>query len=403
MKCRHCQADLHHTFLDLGFAPPSNSYIKREDLQKPEHYFPLRVKICTNCWLAQTEDYASAGEIFTKEYAYFSSTSSSWQNHAKKYVDLVEQKLQLDSNSFVIEIASNDGYLLKHFLEKKIPCLGVEPTQSTALAAEKLGIKTIRKFFGQQLASELPEADLIIGNNVYAHVPDINDFTMGLKTALKKGGTITLEFPHLLQLLKNKQFDTIYHEHYSYLSLYSVQKIFSSCGLLIYDVEKLSTHGGSLRIYGGHVEDSFPINKKVHAILDSENEQRMKELATYKKLGIEANDIKNQLLQFLLDKVKTGKKVVAYGAAAKGSTLLNFAGIKSDLLPCIFDKALSKQGKYMPGSHIPIRNPDDLEKERPDYIIILPWNIKNEVMEHLKYAKNWGAKFVTCIPKLEVL
>jgi len=407
VKCRHCNKPLIHQFLDLGFAPPSNAYLSPSDLHTPEMYFPLKLYVCTTCWLVQTEDYADSEKLFTADYAYFSSTSTGWLRHASAYCDSIINQLQLSNDHLVIEVAANDGYLLRNFLEKNIPCLGIEPTDSTADAAEKLGIPIIREFFGNTLASRLVsdgnQADLIIGNNVFAHVPDINDFTKGLKTTLKPGGTITLEFPHLLNLIRLNQFDTVYHEHYSYLSLYVVRRIFKEHGLRIFDVKKLTTHGGSLRVYGCHDNDPRPINKAVDMIVQEEEEQGLRESKTYQEFQGRANFVKNTLLEFLLEQKQKGKLVAGYGAAAKGNTLLNYAGIKPDLLPFICDAAPSKQGSYMPGSHIPILHPDTLKTRQPDYVIILPWNIADEVIRQNTCIRDWGGKFVVTVPELKIL
>ena len=405
MRCRHCQTELEHTFIDLGFAPPSNAYLTAEQLKQPEVYFPLKVKVCEQCWLVQTEDYAPANELFNADYAYFSSTSSGWLTHAQKYSQAIIQRLNLGQNSHVIEIASNDGYLLKNFVTKGIPCLGIEPTASTAAAAEKLGVPVLREFFGETLALQLAkknqQADLIIGNNVYAHVPDINDFTLGLKAALRPNGTITLEFPHLMQLIQQVQFDTIYHEHFSYLSLFTASQIFASAGLRIWDVETLPTHGGSLRIYGCHTQDKRKDSEAVNKMLALEVQNELQTLATYKQFQQRADKVKNDLLDFLLQQKRQGKSVVAYGAAAKGNTLLNYAGIKPDLLPFVCDAALAKQGKFMPGSHIPILAPDVLYETSADYVLILPWNIKSEVKNQL--VRLTQTTFVTAIPNLDMI
>ena len=404
MNCRHCGTPLEHTFLDLGFAPPSNAYLSQSDLTKPEKYYPLKVKVCTHCWLVQTEDYAQADELFSADYAYFSSTSSSWLAHAKAYAKAMIQRFQLSANSHVVEIASNDGYLLKNFVAAGIPCLGIEPTASTADASEKLGIPVLREFFGESLGKQLSanhqQADLIAGNNVYAHVPDINDFTRGLKAALKPNGTITLEFPHLMNLIEHTQFDTVYHEHFSYLSLYTVERIFSAAGLRIWDVEQLPTHGGSLRIYGCHSEDERASNPSVSTLLGEESKRGLQTLATYQIFQARANKVKDELLNFLLKQKFAGKKVVAYGAAAKGNTLLNYAGVKPDLLPFVCDAAEAKQGKYMPGSHIPISPPEALATSLPDYVLILPWNIAAEVKQQNVALVVQGTKFVTAVPEL---
>ncbi|WP_340297142.1 MULTISPECIES: class I SAM-dependent methyltransferase [unclassified Roseobacter] len=406
MKCRHCKSPLIHEFIDLGFAPPSNAYLTAADLKKPEQYYPLKVKVCDHCWLVQTEDYAQATELFLADYAYFSSTSDSWVAHAKAYCEKMIRNLRLSRNSFVIEVASNDGYLLKNFLAAGIPALGVEPTASTAEVAEKLGIPVIREFFsaalGQKLAQQGKEADLIVGNNVYAHVPDINDFTNGLKKVLKSNGTITLEFPHLMKLIEHAQFDTIYHEHFSYLSLYTVGHIFSASGLRVWHVETLPTHGGSLRIYGCHAGDARKTTESVQVVLEKEAELGLQSLSPFVEFQPRADRIKNELLGFLLKQKSSGKTVAAYGAAAKGNTLLNYAGVKSDLLPFVCDAAVSKQGKFMPGSHIPILEPQALIEAQPDYVLILPWNISEEVNSRLAQEMP-ASQFVTVVPELKII
>jgi len=406
MKCRHCAAALEHTFLDLGFAPPSNAYLADDDLAKPEKYYPLKIKVCDQCWLVQTEDYAQADELFSSEYAYFSSTSTGWLAHAASYAEKMTRQLQLSQNSLVIEVASNDGYLLKNFVATGIPCLGIEPTASTAAAAEKLGIPVMREFFGEQIGKQLAalgqKADLIAGNNVYAHVPDINDFTRGLKAALKPGGTITLEFPHVMRLLEHTQFDTVYHEHFSYLSLYTVERIFSASGLRVCNVEELPTHGGSLRIYGCHANDLFETSPAVSAMMAEEARRGLQTLAPYQHFQAKADRVKDDLLGFLIEQKRAGKKVAAYGAAAKGNTLLNYAGVKPDLLPFVCDAAAAKQGKFMPGSHIPIRSSATLAEHRPDFLLILPWNIAPEVKQQNARFADLGTKFVTAVPKLVI-
>ncbi|MBF58488.1 class I SAM-dependent methyltransferase [Halomonas sp. FeN2] len=407
MNCRHCATPLSHTFLDLGFAPPSNAYLTSAELFKPEKYFPLKVKVCDQCWLVQTEDYTQANELFSSDYAYFSSTSSGWVSHAEHYVEQVSSELNLNSESLVIEVASNDGYLLKNFVAMGIPCLGIEPTDSTAMVAEAKGIPVLREFFGEvlgkQLACEERQADLVVGNNVYAHVPDINDFTRGLKAVLKPGGTITIEFPHLMRLLEQCQFDTIYHEHYSYLSLSAVSRIFQSAGLRVWKVEELNTHGGSLRIFGCHDEDERENHKSVTAILQLELNRGLQQLETYLDFQARANKIKDDLLDFLIKQKRAGKKVAAYGAAAKGNTLLNYAGVKPDLLPFVCDAAASKQGKFMPGSHIPILSPEQLADKQLDYLLILPWNIAEEVQQINSEIQERGTAFVIAVPELRIL
>lgn len=406
MNCRHCGVPLTHTFLDLGHAPPSNAYLTAEDLSRPETYYPLRVKVCDQCWLVQTEDYADADKLFSSDYAYFSSTSSSWLAHAKDYANRMVKELELSDQSYVIEVASNDGYLLKNFVAGGIPCLGIEPTDNTATAAEQLGIPVQREFFGEALGKQLTvegkQADLIVGNNVYAHVPDINDFTRGLKAALKPGGTITLEFPHLMQLIAHSQFDTVYHEHFSYLSLYTVNRIFASCDLRIWHVEELPTHGGSLRIYGCHSDDVRETQTSVTNLLQEEADRGLQSLQTYQDFQRWADKIKDDLLTFLIDEKRNGKKIAAYGAAAKGNTLLNYAGVKSDLVPFVCDAAESKQGKFMPGSHIPILEPTALADYQPDYVLILPWNIAAEVQQQNVVLRETGVRFVTAVPEITV-
>lgn len=407
MKCRHCGTQLEHTFVDLGFAPPSNAYLTQADLSRPEKYYPLKVKVCDQCWLVQTEDYAQADALFSPDYAYFSSMSSTWLAHAADYAEKMTAQLGLDSNSLVIEVASNDGYLLKNFVAAEIPCLGIEPTASTAKAAEELGIPVLREFFcealGKSLAAEGKQADLIAGNNVYAHVPDINDFTKGLKAVLKPTGTITLEFPHLMRLIEKIQFDTVYHEHFSYLSLYTVSRIFESADLRVCDVEELPTHGGSLRVYGCHQEDPRQTTLSVAAIIEEERKRGLQTLDTYKGFQAKADKVKDNLLEFLIEQKQAGKKVAAYGAAAKGNTLLNYAGVKPDLLSFVCDAASAKQGKFMPGSHIPILPPDEIAEQKPNFVVILPWNIAEEVMKHNGFIRDWGGRFVTAVPQIRVL
>ena len=404
MNCRHCLASVHHLFLDLGFAPPSNAYLNAADLNAPERYFPLKLYVCEQCWLVQTKDYAQANELFHRDYAYFSSVSQTWLDHAARYATTIARRLNLDDKSLVIEVAANDGYLLKHFVAAGIPCLGIEPTASTAAAAEALGIPILCEFFGKALAERLVGegklADLIVGNNVYAHVPDINDFTAGLSAALKPGGTITLEFPHLMRLIEHTQFDTVYHEHFSYLSLQTVNRIFSSAGLRVWDIEELTTHGGSLRIYGCHTEDARHATPAVAALLAEEERRGLHRLSTYEQFQARADRVKDDLLMFLIEQKRTGKQVAAYGAAAKGNTLLNYAGVKPDLLPYVCDAAPSKQGKFLPGTHIPIVAPAVLRERRPDIVLILPWNIADEVVAQQSHVRKHGTRFVVAIPTL---
>ena len=404
MQCRHCHHTLENIFLDLGFAPPSNAYLSPDDLLKPELYFPLKLYVCEKCWLVQTQDFAQADDLFRADYAYFSSTSTSWLAHAKAYCDMITQKLGLHKNSFVIEVASNDGYLLKNFVAVDIPCLGIEPTASTAQASRAINVPVVEKFFGEEMGRDLTKngqaADLIIGNNVYAHVPDINDFTKGMKAVLKPSGTITLEFPHVMALIAKNQFDTVYHEHFSYLSLHTVSRIFAGAGLRVMDVEQIPTHGGSLRVYGCHEKNDRPTTKAVTDLLQQEKQAGLCAIKTYLDFQTKADRVKNDFIAFLLDQKQKGRKVAGYGAAAKGNTLMNYAGIKTDLVAYVCDAAPSKQGKFLPGSHIPVLSPEAIMQQRPDTIIIFPWNIADEVKKQLADARAWGAVFVTAVPEL---
>lgn len=406
MNCRHCKAVLDHVFLDLGHAPLSNGYLGPDDLHRPETTYPLRLFVCDTCRLVQTEDHAAADEMFQADYAYFSSTSKSWLDHAARYCTMIAGRLGLGRDSFVIEVASNDGYLLRNFVESGIPCLGIEPTDGTARAAEALGVPVLREFFGEavgrRLAGEGRAADLICGNNVYAHVPDINDFTLGLAAALKPEGVITLEFPHLMRLIEHCQFDTTYHEHFSYLSLAVAKRIFEASGLRVFDVEELPTHGGSLRIYGCHAGATHQTRPTVAALLAEETARGLGEDGPYDAFQPRAEKAKDDLLAFLIEARRAGKSVAGYGAAAKGNTLLNFGGVKRDLLPFICDAAPSKQGRYTPGGHIPILPPQALVENRPDYVVILPWNIADEVRAQLAPLAEKGTRFVTAIPELVI-
>lgn len=404
MNCRFCNYPLHYKFVDLVNAPPSNAFLTQDQLNHPEIFFPLKLFVCEHCYLVQIDEYQKSKDIFNSEYIYFSSYSSIWLDHAKRYVDMICQKLGLNKRSKVIEIASNDGYLLQYFKAKDIPCLGIEPTASTANIARKKGINVLEDFFGVRLSKMLEPADLVLGNNVLAHVPDINDFVQGLKIVLKPKGTITMEFPHLLNLIEQNQFDTIYHEHFSYFSFYTVKRIFEKHGLKLYDLEKLSTHGGSLRIYATHRENEMiQISKNVNDLLIEEKEFGLLNMDIYKKFQEKADSVKYELLEFLLKAKKENKKVVAYGAAAKGNTLLNYAGVKQDMIAFVVDKSPHKQGKYLPASHIPILSESHMSKEKPHYILILPWNLKDEVVEQLQYVVKWGCSFVVAVPKLKIL
>jgi perosamine synthetase len=406
VNCRHCRAPLSERFLDLGHAPPSNAYRGSAQVDAPEVTYPLRLFVCTRCWLVQTQDFASAGSLFDDDYAYFSSTSQTWLAHAEAYARMITTRLGLGQGSFVVEIAANDGYLLRNFVRAGVPGLGIEPTASTAAVAERAGIPTVREFFGRSLARRLAEggrqADLVVGNNVYAHVPDINDFTEGIAILLKPGGTVTLEFPHLMRFIEHAQFDTAYHEHFSYLSLWTAEAMFRQAGLRIFDVEELGTHGGSLRIYGCHDKDLRTTHDSVHRVLAEEERRGMRALAAYEGFQNRANAVKNDLLAFLIEQKRSGAKVVAYGAAAKGNTLLNYAGVKSDLLAFVCDAAAAKQGKYLPGSGIPILPPSALAEYRPDLVLILPWNIADEIMVQHRFVRDWGGRFVVAVPRLHV-
>lgn len=408
MKCRHCGQLISLPFLDLGSAPPSNAYLGKTDLNGPETWFPLRLLVCENCWLVQTEDHAGREALFTQDYAYFSSYSSTWLAHAQHYVSEMVERFHLSRHSQVVEIAANDGYLLQYVQELGIPCYGIEPTASTAKAARTKGINIIEQFFGVNLADELvqnnQQADLIVANNVLAHVPDINDFVKGFSRLLKPQGVATFEFPHLLRLVQENQFDTIYHEHYSYLSFTAIQHIFSNNGLTVFDVEELSTHGGSLRVFAQAIDSGTHVcSSAVFKLLQAETEAGINNKNFYQNFQVCAENVKDNLLGFLLDAKRKELKIGAYGAAAKGNTLLNFAGVRLDLLPYVVDKNPAKKGQYMPGSRIPIVDETYLRNDRPDYILILPWNLKTEVMAQLEYVQEWGGKFVVAVPKLEIL
>ncbi|MDC1263068.1 class I SAM-dependent methyltransferase [Planktomarina temperata] len=406
MKCRHCHSSTVLKFLDLANQPLSNAYLSTGQLSQPENTYPLRLCVCDNCFLVQTEDYTTADEVFNNEYPYFSSTSKGWLLHAKAYVEMVTKRFELTQESHVIEIASNDGYLLKNFVAAGIPCTGIEPTASTAQAAISIGVPTIQRFFDDKFAAQLVKseqrADLIIGNNVFAHVPQINNFSDGIALALKPDGVVTLEFPHLMKMVEFCQFDTAYHEHFSYLSLTVIRKIFKRAGLRIFDVEELDTHGGSLRVFGCLEKAIHVTSDRVTTLLHQETSRGMDTMSYYSGFQEQAVTIKNNLLRFLLKAKEENKTVAAYGAAAKGNTILNFAGIKSDLLPVVYDASDAKQNKFLPGSHIPILSPKDLIHNRPDYLLILPWNISAEIQSQLTILSSQGTKFVTAVPELKV-
>lgn len=407
MNCRFCGTTLTHEFIDLVNAPPSNAFLTEKQLNEPEIFYPLKLFVCHNCFLVQIDEYKDSKEIFNQNYAYFSSYSTSWLEHAKRYVEMVIDRFGFDENSQVIEIASNDGYLLQYFKLKQIPVLGIEPATNVAMSAQEKGIETIEDFFGANLANQLVSqdrmADLIIGNNVFAHVPDVNDFVAGLKIGLKDNGVITLEFPHLMQLIEKNQFDTIYHEHFSYFSFSTAKLIFEKHGLDLFDVEQISTHGESLRIYGKHKDDaSKNISPNVTALLHEENAKGMQTAEYYDGFQNKADRVKYDLVDFLIKQQKNGKKVAAYGAAAKGNTLLNYCGIKRDLIKFVVDASPHKQGMLLPGSHIPVVREDEITRWKPDYMIILPWNIKDEITEQLNYLRKWEGKFVVPIPEIRI-
>lgn len=404
--CRHCGATVILPFADLGMTPLCQTQIAPEDFDKPERYFPLQAYVCTQCWLVQLRDCISSGDVFTEDYPYFSSYSSSWVQHARNYVDRMVGQLGLSANSLVVELASNDGYLLQHFAPHAIPVLGVEPSRSVAEAAQRKGIRTEICFFGRDTARNLRKrygtADLVAGNNVLAHVPDINDFVAGVKEVLKPGGTVTFEFPHLLNLIRFNQFDTIYHEHFSYLSLQAVQAVFRTAGLELYDVEELSTHGGSLRVFGQHAGWARSISPAVAALLEKERLAGMLEGETYFRFAEQARASKRDILSFLIDARRRGKRVAGYGAPGKGNTLLNFCGIGTDLIDFTVDVNPAKQHTFTPGSRIPIYPPAHIRAMKPDYLFILPWNLKEEIMAQTAYIREWGGQWVTPIPEPRV-
>lgn len=409
MKCRHCATPLHQlddVFVDLGAAPPSNAFLRAEDLARPELHFPLKVLTCPECRLVQVDEVQRHDELFSNDYVYFSSYSTSWLAHARRYVDQVSERLALGPDSLVMEVASNDGYLLQYVAERAIPCVGIEPTASTAEAARAKGIETIGEFFGtgfgRRFAAERKSADLIVANNVLAHVPDIDDFVAGFREVLAPAGTVSVEFPHLLQLVRHGQFDTVYHEHFSYLSLGTVQRIFAAQGLAVWDVETLPTHGGSLRVWAQHQAHARPIGPRVAELLREEDSAGMRGSAFYRGLQERADVIKDDLLSFLIEQKRAGKSVVGYGAAAKGNTLLNYAGVRPDLLPFVVDASPHKQGRHLPGSRIPVLGEAQLHAAKPDFVLILPWNLRGEIAAQLRYVRDWGGRFVTAVPALTI-
>lgn len=408
MQCRFCKAELDNVFIDLFNSPASNSFLTEAQLNEPEAFYPLKVYTCEKCFLVQVDEYKKSDAIFDSNYVYFSSFSTSWLKHAEQYTDMMTKRFGYNQDSLVIEIASNDGYLLQYFRQLNIPVLGIEPTANTAAAAKEKGVDSIVDFFGVRLAKELAakntRADLLLGNNVLAHVPDIVDFVGGMKIILQPAGVITMEFPHLMQLVDNNQFDTIYHEHFSYLSFYTVKQIFESQGLEMFDVEEIPTHGGSLRIFAKHKEDdSKAISPNVAALLGKEMQKGMSGAAYYDNFQQKALKVKLDITAFLVEQKRAGKKVAAYGAAAKGNTLLNYCGIKADLIDFVVDANPHKQNKFLPASHIPVKNEEYLKNARPDFVIIFPWNLKTEIMKQLEYVKEWGGRFVIPIPELQII
>jgi hypothetical protein len=406
-KCRFCQAQLEHTFVDLGMSPLCQDHIKPEELKRMEPFYPLHAYVCTNCFLVQLEEFVAPSTLFN-DYAYFSSYSDSWLQHAKRYSDQITTQFPINEKSLVAELASNDGYLLQYFVEKGIPVLGIEPASNVAeYAINKRGIRTESKFFGLVTAIEMVEkygkADLLIGNNVLAHVPDINDFVSGMKAFLNSEGLITMEFPHLLRLVERNQFDTIYHEHFSYLSFTTVEKIFQYHGLELFDVEELPTHGGSIRIYAKHLEDnSKKVSFRVKELLKREAEAGMLSLAFYKDFEEKVRNTKRKILEFLINAKNQGKKIVGYGAPGKGNTLLNYCGVRTDFIDFTVDRNPHKQGNFLPGTLIPIYEPSKIKETKPDYVFILPWNLKEEIMDNMSFIQEWGGKFVVPIPEVKV-
>lgn len=406
-SCRFCNKTLKHIFVDLGKSPLSNSFLKENMLTKSEKFYPLCVYVCEKCFFVQLPEYTSPQKIFG-DYVYFSSYSDTWLKHAENYVNMITNRFDLNENSLVVEIASNDGYLLKFFKKKKIPILGIEPAANVARVSKKKGIPTLVKFFGVETATELvkegKQADLLIGNNVLAHVPNLNEFVEGMKILLKQTGIITLEFPHLFQLIQQNQFDTIYHEHFSYFSLFTTVKVFSSHDLTIFDVEEIPTHGGSLRIYVKHSKyDSIPKSKNVAKILEKEIKFGLENISTYTSFMQKVKKVRKNSKEFFNSAKNSGKKIVCYGAPAKGNTLLNYCGIGTDFVDYVVDRNPYKQGLFLPGTHIPIKNPEYVKKTKPNYLVILPWNLKEEIMEQMGYIRDWGGKFVVLIPEVKIL
>lgn len=405
--CRFCAEPLEHVFADLGESPLSNAFLDAEDDTSQEPYFPLKVYVCGHCFLVQLPEHQSADAIFADDYVYFSSFSDTWLEHARRYVDEMIERFALGPRSRVVEIASNDGYLLQYFHERGVPVLGIEPAANVAAAAEAKGVPTLVRFFGRATAEELlaeeGPVDLLLGNNVLAHVPDLDDFVGGMKIALAPEGIITMEFPHLLRLIERNQFDTIYHEHYSYLSFGAVREVFAAHQLSMFDVEELPTHGGSLRVFAQHDEAARSASHQVGDLLVREEKAGLRDLATYLEFGESARRTRQELLDFLHRLKSEGRSIVGYGAAAKGNTLLNYCGIGAETIDYVVDRNPAKQGKLLPGSHIPVRAPETIFETEPDYVMILPWNIKEEIVEKMARVKQWGGRFFVAIPGIEVL
>jgi len=405
-SCRFCGSQLRHTFTDLGMSPPCESFLSADQLNRMEAFYPLHVFVCEHCFLVQLQEYISPEHIFT-EYAYFSSYSDSWLAHAKAYTDLMVERFKLGRDSLAVELASNDGYLLQYFVEKGVPVLGIEPAVNVAREAAKKGIPTLVKFFGKEMAAEMlrdgVQADLIVGNNVLAEVPDVRSFVAGMKTLLKPQGVITLEFPHLMRLMEGNQFDTIYHEHFSYFSFLTTMRIMSEFALTVFDVEELTTHGGSLRVYARHAQDtSHPVTERARDLAEREEQAGFTRLQTYFSFDEKVKETKRRILSFMIDAKAAGKSIAGYGAPGKGNTLLNYCAIRGDFLDYTVDRNPYKHGKFLPGTHVPIFPPEKIRETRPDYVLILPWNLKNEIREQLSYIREWGGKFVVPIPRVEV-
>lgn len=405
-KCRFCGTQLTDTVVDLGMSPLSNSYISAEELNAKEAFYPLHVYVCSECFLVQLEEFESPDAIFS-DYAYFSSYSDTWLTHARQYTQAMDRRFSITNEKLVVEIASNDGYLLQYFKDRGTTVLGIEPAVNVARVAIEKGIPTVIDFFGRRLAQKLKDdgvkADVLIGNNVLAHVPDINDFVAGMKILLQNDGIITMEFPHFLKLMQERQFDTIYHEHFSYLSFSTVENILDEHGLKVFDVEELSTHGGSLRVYACHCEfDEYSLTERVIGMREKEAEFGMKDIETYSRFAEKVKSLKFELLETLVALKKEGKTIVGYGAPAKGNTLLNYCGIRTDFIEYTVDRSLHKQGRFLPGTHIPIFDPEIIRETQPDYVLILPWNLKEEIMEQMSHIREWGGRFIVAIPSVEV-